>query len=65
MEIIFKIRETREKRGITIRQLARMSGISKSQISAIERGDSMPTILTMCQLAAALHVRAEDLYEYR
>ena len=59
------LKEIREKKGLSIRQLALMSGISKSQISKIERGEAIPSILVLCQLADALHVEPEALYEYR
>ncbi len=62
IKITFKLKELRLKKSITIRQLAMMSGVSKSQISDIETGKSMPTILTLCQLAEALHVEPEELY---
>lgn len=65
MKIIIKVQEKRKQMGLSIRQLAQLSGISKSQIAAIEAGSSMPTILTLCRLADAMHVNTEELYEYR
>lgn len=64
MTIEFHVQEIRQKRGLSIRQLALMSGISKSQISGIENGKTMPTIQTICLLAAALKVQPEQLYSY-
>ena len=64
MEIIIKVREKRKEQRLSIRQLAQESGISKSQIAAIETGSSIPTILTLCRLAEAMRVKPEELYEY-
>ena len=64
IKIKLKVKEIRKNKGISVRQLAGLSGISKSQISAVENGESMPTILTVCQLALALNLRPEELYEY-
>lgn len=62
--INIKLKEVREKKNISIRQLAMMSDVSSSQISDIETGKSMPTLTTVCQLAIALHVEPEELYSY-
>ena len=64
MKIHITLKQTREQKHISIRQLAYLSGVSKSQISAIENEKSIPTILVLCQLAEALHVRPEELYWY-
>ena len=64
MKIHITLKQIRKEKNISIRQLAYMSGVSKSQISAIENEKSMPTILVLCQLAAALHVSPEALYSY-
>ena len=62
--IKIKLKEVRQKKNITIRQLAVMSGISKSQIADIENEKSIPTLYSLCKLAVALHVAPEKLYEY-
>lgn len=64
MRVHITLKKIREQKGISVRQLAYMSGVSKSQISAIENGTSIPTILVLCQLADALHVAPEELYRY-
>ena len=64
MRVHITLKKIREQKKISLRQLEYMSGVSKSQISAIENGNSMPTILILCQLAAALHVKPEELYIY-
>lgn len=64
MKITIHLKSIREAKNISIRQLALMSGVSKSQISGIENGKTMPTIKTLCMLAEALKVPPEQLYSY-
>jgi transcriptional regulator with XRE-family HTH domain len=49
-----KIRELREARGISLRRLAKRSGISKSGLSKIERGDVTPDLERVERIAAGL-----------
>ena len=65
MEINYRIKEIRVKRGLTIRELSIKSGVSKSEISYIERGKFHPTVLTICLLAVALNVDARELFDYK
>ena len=65
IKVIFHIREVREQQKISIRQLAEKSGVSKSHISEIENGTSIPTIYTLCLLAVSLNVKPENLYTYQ
>lgn len=46
---------------MTQEQLADRSGLSQQYISGLERGSRNPTILTLHELSAALHVTPEDL----
>ena len=66
MEIKVKIlvRQVRKRKGLTISELSRLSGISQSYISDIERNHSYPTIYGLCALAEALEVSPEELYRY-
>lgn len=47
---------------MTQRYLAKKSGISKSQISAIETGQRNPTIPTLYRLSVELKVSILDLF---
>lgn len=62
MKIIYRLYEMRTKAGLTITQLAELSGVSKSQINYIENGESNPTVLTICLLAEALRVEPSELF---
>ena len=61
MEIL--VWNARNKKGCTLKQLAKLSGISKSTINNIENGLTSPTILQLEKLAKALDVRINDLFE--
>lgn len=58
------IKKIRLKRKLTLVQLAKLSGVSKSHISEIENGTKMPTLQILCELAVALNVSPEVLYTY-
>lgn len=53
-DVGLKLRELRDRRGITLRELAVRSGISHSAISMIERGKISPTIETLACVLDAL-----------
>lgn len=44
----------RQKRGLTQKQLAELSGVAQSEISRIERGSIRPTEPTLVKLADAM-----------
>lgn len=58
-----RLQEYRWKRDYSIEQLARLSGVSSSQISRIENGVSIPTVEIMCRLARALNCKLSDLVD--
>ncbi len=64
MKIVIHIRRYRELRGMTLQELARKTGISKSAIAAIETGVHSPSILTLCKLARGLGVSPKELFSY-
>jgi transcriptional regulator with XRE-family HTH domain len=63
MRIEYRIREWRYARNLSQRDLEKKSGVSRSQISKYEHGDHHPTIMTLAQIALALHVEISDLYK--
>ncbi len=62
MQIIYRLYELRSAAGLTITQLADLSGVSKSQINHIENGKGNPTVMTICLLAEALNVEPSELF---
>ena len=60
--MVFNVWELRTARRLTLRQLQELSGVSKSQINAIENGKANPTMQTLKLLADALGVDLKALY---
>ncbi len=58
-----KLREFREKKGLSIRTLAEMSGLNFNTLSLIENGRSSPSVSTLQFLAAALGVHISAFFE--
>jgi len=58
-----RVRELRAARGLPLATLANKSGVSRSMISLIERGESSPTAVVLERLAAGLGVTLGSLFE--
>lgn len=58
-----RVRELRAAQGFTLDQLAARSGVSRSMISVVERGESSPTAALLDKLAAGLGVSLNSLFE--
>lgn len=56
-----KLRVLRAEKGMTLRELADRSGVSKDAISEIERGNRTPRISTLMNLAHGLDVDPQEL----
>jgi transcriptional regulator with XRE-family HTH domain len=56
------IREQREQAEFSVRQLAKLAGVSNPYISQIERGLRKPSADILAQIAKALRISAEQLY---
>jgi len=57
------IRELRTNKGLSLRALAELSGLSTNAISLIERGDNSPTVSSLHNLATALNVPITAFFE--
>jgi transcriptional regulator with XRE-family HTH domain len=57
-----RVRELRASQGLTLEQLAARSGVSRSMISVVERGESSPTAALLDKLAAGLGVTLNALF---
>lgn len=55
--------EARTAKGITLKQLEEMSGISKTAINNIENGKTSPTLYQLEAIAKALDVWITDLFD--
>ena len=56
-----KIREFREKRGLSVRGLAREAGVSTETVYSVEHGKRQPSLTTLGKIARALEVDPRDL----
>ena len=56
------IRGLRKERSLTLKQMARRTGLSVSLLSQIERAESSASISSLYKIATALDVRIQDLF---
>lgn len=59
-----KLRSTRNKMGLSLSEMASMTGVSKTMLSQIERSESVPTLATVWKIANGLKIKFETLLEY-
>ena len=52
--ISMNLKHIREERKLSLDKVAKMTGVSKSMLGQIERGDSNPTIATVWKIANGL-----------
>jgi putative molybdopterin biosynthesis protein len=62
METRTELNAIRQRRGISAAHLAKLVGVSRQTIYAIEAGDYVPNTTAALQLAKVLEVRVEDLF---
>src|SRR4051794_14253714 len=58
-----RVHELRAAQGLSLDALAGKSGVSRSMISVIERGESSPTAVVLEKLAAGLGVMLASLFD--
>jgi transcriptional regulator with XRE-family HTH domain len=58
-----KLRQIRNERNISQRDLARLAGLSPNSISLIERDETSPSVATLQSLATALNIRMGYFFE--
>lgn len=51
-----RLKDARQAQGLSLEAVANLSGVSRSMVSQIERGESSPTIVTLWNLTRALQV---------
>jgi transcriptional regulator with XRE-family HTH domain len=56
-----RVRELRRERGLTLEELAGLSGVSRAMISKLERGEKNPTLVVVAKLAEGLGVTLSKL----
>ena len=63
MTIAARVRGMRRERELSLDRLAARSGVSKGMLVQIERGETNPSIGTLCKVAAALGASVADLVD--
>lgn len=58
-----RLKTARKDKGLSLEAVAKLSGVSKSMLSQIERGESSPTIATLWNLTRALQVDFSGLMD--
>jgi transcriptional regulator with XRE-family HTH domain len=61
--IAARVRELRTARGLSLDALATKSGVSRSMISLVERGESSPTAVLLEKIAAGLNATLGSLFD--
>lgn len=62
--LVLKIKEIRTEKGLTQKELSKLSGVSESYIGDLERNEKIPSIVTICKLAKALEIDIKELFIY-
>lgn len=55
--------QARVNKNLTLKQLAELTGISKTTLNTIENGKTSPTLRQLEAIAIALDTRISNLYE--
>ncbi len=58
----WRVKRLREMKGVTLEQLAKRTGLTKSYLSKVERGISVPSIATALKLAETFEVGVGELF---
>ena len=61
-ELVSRLKEIREARGLTQAQLAEAIGVSRKTINTVENGIFVPSTVIALKLAAALDTSIEALF---
>jgi len=57
-----KLKKNRKEKGISLSELAKKTGYTRSFISQVERNKTSPSINSLMKLASALEIRLTDLF---
>ena len=63
MSIGRRLRSARQERGLTLRQVAKSSGLTAAFLSQLERGDTSASVSSLVNIAAALGIEVTSLFE--
>ncbi len=60
-----RVKELRNKKGLTQEELAELVGVGERNLSKIECGNNFVTAETLSKILIALDVEAKDLFDYQ
>ena len=63
MWIKFLLKKIRTERKMSLEELSAKSGISKSHLNYLERGEKEPSLSVVIRIALALNIDEKELYE--
>lgn len=58
-----RLKNIRNKMGLSLSEVSSITGVSKTMLSQIERGESIPTIATVWKIANGLKIKFDTLME--
>jgi len=56
-----RLREERERQGLTLQRFGQMSGVSRIMIAKMERGERSPSLMICLRVADALGLNLHDV----
>ena len=62
--MINRVRELRERRGLTQQELGDLVGVSRQSIAAIEKGKFDPTVWLAYDLSRVFGITIEELFDF-
>ncbi|SFS80415.1 helix-turn-helix domain-containing protein [Marininema halotolerans] len=63
MNVGLRLKQYRLKKGYSLQDLSDRSGVSRSMLSKIERGEKNPTINLLCEIVEALQITVSQVIE--
>lgn len=63
MHVEILLKQIRKERNLSLRDLERMTGISKSHLNSIENNEKEASLSMMVRISLALNIDIKDLYE--
>ena len=61
--MVLRLKDARKAKNLSLDAVAKLSGVSRSMVNQIERGESSPTVSTLWDLTQALKVDFAELLE--
>ncbi len=61
--ITIKLAQIRNSYNLSLRELEKLTGISRTTLNNIENSKSSPTLYELEKIAIALKIKIEDIYE--